>query len=160
MNRLISLFAVGLMMAAATAVAKKPVEQIIVIDTPENFAVLVEKIRAEMAPGKRFEFMSTGNREIVDQSFRIIAQMLEADGSVDAMDKDEKIRVSNELEKVNGLLARNADDRLVCSYENPIGSHIPVKKCYTARQLENNRREGRRQMDQVNRNSRVNGRSD
>lgn len=155
MYRLISIFAVGLMMAAATAVAKKPVEQIIVIDTPENFTVLVEKIRAEMAPGKRFEFLSARNREIVDHSFEIIASTLAAEGSVEAMDKVEKMRITNELEKVNALLAQNADDRLVCNYENPIGSHIPVKKCYTARQLENNRREGRRQMDQLNRNSRI-----
>ena len=62
MIRLISLFAAGLLMAATTAVAKKPVEQIIVIDTPEDFAILVDKIRSEMAPGKRFEFLSTNNR--------------------------------------------------------------------------------------------------
>ena len=159
MIRLISLFAAGLLMAATTAVAKKPVEQIIVIDTPEDFAILVDKIRSEMAPGKRFEFLSTNNRKIVDQSLDLIASMLADDGSVDAMDRNEKVRVTNELEKVNALLAQNADDRLVCSYENPIGSHIPVKKSYTARQLENNRREGRRQLDQTNRNSRVTGRS-
>ena len=152
MFRKISLAALGLALIASSAIAKKPVEKVVVADTAPKFELLVEKIHSQMANGERYEFMSKRDRQTVDMSFKKMAAMLTASGSVDAMKTDEKVKLFNEQEKVNGLLARNADDRLVCTHVAPAGSHIPVKSCKTVRQINMDRNNSRRDMQDMNNN--------
>lgn len=154
MFRSISMAALGLVLMASSAVAKKDVEKVVVADSAPKFELLVEKIHSQMGEGERYEFMSKRDRQAVDMSFKKMAAILTTNGSVDAMNDDEKIKLFNEQEKVNGLLARNADDRLVCTEVAPAGSHIPVKSCKTAREIERDRNNSRRDMRDMN-NSRI-----
>ena len=136
---LASLFLVSPLMA------KKPVEKAVVADTPEKFEVLVEKIRSEMAPGEKYEFLQKRDREIVNRHLDRMAEMLTRAGSVDAMQPEQKAELFSDQEKVNGILARNADDRLVCSHDAPVGSHLPMTRCHTVRELAKSRENFQRQ---------------
>jgi hypothetical protein len=62
-------------------------------------------------------------------------QMLIEAGSVENMDDAAKVKLFSMQEEVNGILARNADDRLVCTHVAPVGSHIPKTVCHTVREL-------------------------
>ncbi len=155
MIRTISMAALGLVLMTSLAVAKKEVEKVVVADTAPKFELLVEKIHDQMGEGERYEFMSKRDRQTVDLSFKKMAALLTASGSVEAMNSDERMKLFNEQEKVNGLLARNADDRLVCTHVAPAGSHIPVKSCRTAREINMERNNSRRDMQNMT-NDRLN----
>jgi hypothetical protein len=75
-----------------------------------------------------------------------MSALLVSSGSVDALSYDDRIALFNEQELVNGLLARNSDDRLVCAYQNPVGSHLPVKRCRTVREIHEERSISRREL--------------
>ncbi|HET9032265.1 MAG TPA: hypothetical protein VFN25_05095 [Dokdonella sp.] len=143
------LLALVLVLFAGPVAAKKAVEKVVVADTPEKFAVLVEKIHGEMKIGGRYEFMSKRDRQSVDMSFKKMSAMLESSGSVDAMPIEEKTRLFSEQEKVNGLLARNSDERLVCTHVAPVGSHIPKTTCKTVRQINQERSNSSRDMNNM-----------
>lgn len=128
------------LMLAAPLYAKKEEEKAVVADTPEKFELLVATIKEQMEPGERYEFLSTQNRKEVDQDLELMSQMLILAGSVANMDESTRMKLFSIQEHVNGILARNADDRLVCTYVAPVGSHIPKKRCHTVRQLALSRR--------------------
>lgn len=152
MYRKSTLLILALVMFAAPLQAKKAVEKVVVADTAEKFEALVEKIHGQMADGERYEFMNNRDRQTVDMSFKKMSAMLTTSGTVDAMSEDEKIKLFNEQEKVNGLLARNADDRLVCTHVAPVGSHLPVKTCKTVRQIKKDQSDSNRDMNNMQNN--------
>lgn len=158
MVRLVCLSAFILMVCASTVAAKKPVEKVVVADTAEKFDSLVAQIHSQMAPGKRYEFLGKSDRAKVDMSFEKMSSMLASSGSVDAMSSEERMKLFNEQEKVNGLLAKNSDDRLVCNSVAPVGSHLPVKTCKTVREIEKERNNSRRDMQNMT-NGRINSNS-
>ena len=135
--------------------AKKPVEKAVIADTPEKFEILVEKIRSQMAPGEKYEFLKSKDREVVNRHLDRMAEMLLKAGSVEAMQPEEKAKLFSEQEEVNGILARNADDRLVCTHVAPVGSHLPVTKCHTVRELAESRENYRRQKVEFDNQGRI-----
>lgn len=155
MSRLMILFMATIVFAATQTQARTPVEKAVIADTAEKFQLLVEAIRQEMAPGKRYEFLRDRDRETVNQALDRMAAMLAKSGTVDALNPEEKTRLFNDQEVVNGLLAKNADDRLVCTYVAPVGSHLPVKTCRTAREIAQSQAKFRRQADELGNRGRV-----
>jgi hypothetical protein len=146
MSRILMLVIAVFLFSASALQAKKPVEKAIVADTPEKFELLVTAIRQEMAPGKRYEFLKESDRENVDAILDKMNGMLVSAGSVDAMRPEMKADLMSAQEKVNGILARNADDRLVCTHVAPVGSHLPVTTCHTVREIARKRDNTRHQM--------------
>src|SRR5690606_14667262 len=79
MFRAISLAAFTLMLAASPVLAKKNVqENVIIADSAEKFAVLVDKIRSQMTTGERYEFLSPADRKLVNDSLDKMGSLLEA----------------------------------------------------------------------------------
>ena len=67
MFRAISLVALVLMLVASPLFAKqKAQENVVIADSADKFAVLVEKIRSQMATGQRYEFLSPADRKLVN----------------------------------------------------------------------------------------------
>lgn len=150
MFRALSLVAVVLMLVASPLLAKqKAQENVVIADSADKFVVLVEKIRSQMATGKRYEFLSPGDRKLVNQSLDKMGALLEASGSVEAMTMDDRTRLFNEQERANGILAKNADDRLVCTRVAPTGSHRPVTECKTYREVEETRKNAQTQLQEM-----------
>lgn len=157
MNRWVAGFFACVAIAVNPFVARAAeLERIVVADTAEKFSVLVQAIRQEMAPGGRFQYIEGRSRDEVNKGLDDMATMLDKAGSVAAMSKEEQVKLLNRQEKINGLLAKNANDRVVCTYVAPVGSHLPVKECQTVAQREAQRQASRRQMDEWNKQGRSN----
>lgn len=143
MSRVLLLFVGFFLVVSSLVAAKQPDKKAVVADTPEKFDLLVTAIQQEMEPGKRYEFLNSRNRQVVNHSLDQMAAMLNVSGSVDAMSQEDKTRLFSIQEEVNGILTKNADDRVVCTHSPPTGSHIPMTECKTVRELEQRRKAAR-----------------
>ena len=138
MFRAISLAAFTLMLAASPVLAKKQAqENVIIADSAEKFALLVDKIRSQMATGQRYEFLSPADRKLVNDSLDKMGSLLQANGSVEAMNMGDRTRLFN--------------DRLICTRVAPTGSHRPVTDCKTYRELEEIRKDTKTQLREFKR---------
>lgn len=149
MSRITLCVLASLIVFSSVVAAKPPEKKAVVADTPEKFELLVTAIQQEMAPGKRYEFLSKANQRVVNDSFDRMGAMLISAGSVDAMSPEQKADLFSIQEKVNGLLAKNADDRLVCSHAAPTGSHIRQTTCHTVREIANSKAAAKSQFNDI-----------
>ncbi len=131
------------------ASASEKVEKVVSADTAAKFTLLAAHIRSEMEEGGRYEYITGRSRQEVDDGLDRMAAMIGARGSVDAMSNQEKVALFNVQEKVNGLLAQNASDRLVCRREKPVGSNIPMNICHTVAELRASDTDGKRIMGEL-----------
>ena len=120
---------------AGDGVVQKPVAA----DTPEKFAIAVKQIQAEMSTGGRYEFIRPDERGKVNADLDTMQDLLSKAGSVDAMKMEDKIRLFNTQEHVNGLLVHNDANRLVCERRAPVGTSIPQTTCRTVGEMERSR---------------------
>lgn len=128
-----------------------PVEGKTIVDakTKDDFAATAAAIRQQMGPGGHWQYASKLEKEKVDQHLNDMQSLFEQYGSVDQMDNATKIRLFNDQEAVNQILAKNDDRRLVCTSELPVGSHLPVKTCRTYGQIERERENAQRFLNQA-----------
>jgi hypothetical protein len=124
---------------AADAVVEKPVS----VDTPEKFAIAVKQIRQEMGSGGRYEFIRTDDRGKVNADLDTMQGLLNKAGSADAMKMEDKVRLFNTQEHVNGLLTHSDSNRLVCERRAPVGTSIPQTTCKTVGEIERQRQNTR-----------------
>lgn len=129
--------------------AKEKVEKAVVADTAAKFAPLADSIRHQMDPGGRYEFIGPGDKRLVASKLDEMEALLTASGSVANMPEDSKIKLFNAQEQVNGILAHNASDRLVCEKVAPLGSHLPVTTCKTYGEIAKNRANWNKQFDRL-----------
>lgn len=149
-------FAFAMAMVVMGAAHAKDSKDAVVADTAEKFAPLEQKIRHEMEAGGRYEFISAHDRDSVNENLDAMAALLGKSGSVASMNEADKTRLFNLQEQVNGALAQNASDRLICERVAPVGSHLPVKTCRTYGEIVRNRQnteQFRKEMDDRSRAS-------
>lgn len=132
---LVSIVAFSLSSHAADGVVEKPVAA----DTPEKFAIAIKQIQAEMSTGGRYEFMRPDDRGKVSADLDTMQGLMSKAGSVDAMKTEDKIRLFNAQEHVNGVLVHNDANRLVCERRAPVGTSIPQTTCRTVGEIERSR---------------------
>ncbi len=149
MRTVILLAIVGLFFLAPLAIAEQDVEQVVSADTAAKFEPLAAHVRSEMEEGGRYEYITGRSRQEVNDGLDEMAAMIGARGSVHAMSAQEKVALFNVQEKVNGLLAQNASDRLVCRREKPVGSNISMNICHTVAELRASDRNGQAFMEDV-----------
>jgi len=113
-------------------------------DTKESFATVSGWVTKEMHTGGRYEHVTDSERSTVEGKLASMSTLLDKKGSVAQMNDAEKTQMFNDQEQVNAILAHRDGDRLVCQTVAPVGSHIPVKSCKTARQLEGDHREAQK----------------
>ena len=137
----------------AEDVLKKPVDA---ADTPEKLQAVIDSIHAEMAPSKRYEFINPTERRNVDTDFAAMMTLMTNAGSVTAMKPNDRIKLFNTQEHVNGILTHSDRNRLICERRSKMGSNLPVTDCRSLADLELNRSESQRLMqDRSNDGSRV-----
>lgn len=127
----------------AAAAADKPAPAVNA-DTKESFATVSGWVQKEMHAGGRYEHVTDSERSTVEGKLASMSALLDKKGSVAQMNDAEKTQMFNDQEQVNAILAHRDGDRLVCQTVAPVGSHIPVKSCKTARQLEGDQREAQK----------------
>jgi hypothetical protein len=139
--------------AMAGEVVKKPVD---VADTPDKLQATIDSIHAEMAQNKRYEFINPTERRDVDADFTTMMTLMTNAGSVSAMKQPERIKLFNTQEHVNGILTHTDRNRLICERHAKMGSNVPVTECRTLADVELNRSETHKFMqDRSNDGSRV-----
>src|ERR1700743_1164316 len=137
----------------ADDVLKKPVDA---ADTPVKLQAAIDSIHAEMAPGKRYEFTNPTERRDVDADFATMMTLMTNAGSVTAMKQPDRIKLFTTQEHVNGILTHNDRNRLICERRPKMGSNLPVTDCRTLADVELNRSESQRLIqDRSNDGSRV-----
>ena len=100
-------------------------------DTKEAFAPLAEKVREEMRPGGRYEYVKPDERKTIEKKLADMTALFEEAGAVANMKQTQKVALFNAQETVNSILTRRDRDRVICKHEAPLGSHIPVTTCHT-----------------------------
>lgn len=135
--------------AIAAAADDKVVEKPVAADTPEKFTLLIADLHHEMGTGGRYEFISPEQKGKVDADLSTMAAMLQKSGSVDAMKEQDKVRLFNTQEHVNGILAHNDINRLVCEHRAPLGSSIPITMCRTLGEIAHSRKTGQKSMEEA-----------
>ena len=128
----------ALLVAALVALpvsAKEKVAPAVNASTEDAFVTVSTWVRGQMDNGGRYSFVTTGERNTVNADLDLMGKLMAARGSVDKMTPDEKTEMFNRQEEVNAILAKRDRERLVCTYERPIGSNLPVKTCRTAGEI-------------------------
>lgn len=113
-------------------------------DTKETFASVSGWVQKEMHAGGRYEHVTDSERSTVEGKLASMSALLDKKGSVAQMNDAEKTQMFNDQEQVNAILAHRDGDRLVCQTVAPVGSHIPIKSCKTAREMEGDQREAQK----------------
>src|SRR5579863_1573127 len=121
-------------------------ENPVAANTPEKFAQTAEQVRAEMSTGGRYEFINPGDKGKVETDLNSIGAMLQKSGGVATMSQEDKVRLFNTQEHLNGLLTHSDSNRLVCERRAPVGTNIPLNTCKTVGEIEKNRRDSQKYM--------------
>lgn len=137
---------------ADTAESTEPArnQPVLKADTKENFAAVEAAIRKQMGPGGRWQYVNTRERATIDGSFADMAKLYDQYGSVDRMDQSAKVRLLADQSTINAILTRKDGDRLICTSEVPVGSHLPVKRCRTYSQIQAEQFQAQKSLQDLN----------
>jgi hypothetical protein len=125
-----------------TAVVDKP----LVAQTLDTFNEQSARIREQMQPGNVYGFIKPADKSRVEARLDDMLKLLQSHASESDMKREEKVRLANDQEAVNGILRHNDINRLVCESRAPVGSHIPVTTCRPFGEVEQERREAQKSM--------------
>jgi hypothetical protein len=106
----------------------------------DAFQTVSSWVRKEMDAGGRYSYVTADERTRINAKLDEMGRLFDQKGEVEKMSGDEKVAMFNSQEEVNAILAKRDNDRLICKNDTPIGSHIPVKTCSTAGEIEARRR--------------------
>lgn len=135
-------FAVGILLHPGCAQAR---EKKVVVNAANSadFTTVVKEVRAQMAPGGRFDLINGADRQRLEKSIAEMQALFDKRGAVSSMTAPEKITLFNDQEVVNGILAHDDADRVICKTEMPMGSLIPKATCRSRRSREMQQRDAR-----------------
>ena len=132
------LFAAAVLFAAPLFASDKPAPAVNA-DTKESFDAVSKWVHGQMKDGGRYAHVTEAEKSKIDGRFDEMDKLFEQRGSVAQMSPSEKTQMFNAQEEINAILAQRDGERLICKNENPVGSHIPVRTCQTAAEIENRR---------------------
>lgn len=121
----------GVVLLPSMAVQAGAPELTVNAGTKADLAAATEAVHKQMAPGGRYEFVTTPERGEIDSKLGDMQAMFDRDGSVAAMNQETKIRVFNDQEVVNAILTKRDGDRRTCRSEATTGSLIHKTTCRT-----------------------------
>ena len=99
-----------------------------------------------MDTGGKYEFVPPDERTKIDKSFGEMTALFDQYGSVSAMNQDAKVKLFNDQEVVNSILTKRDRDRVICTNQAPVGSHIRQTSCHTYAQEVQAHQETQKQM--------------
>lgn len=134
------LFAAAILFAhSAPAVQSNVVEKPLVAETLNGFTAEAAKIHEQMQPGGAYALIKSADKVRVEKRLGDMQQILQSHASENDLPRADKLALVNAQEEVNGILRHNDSNRLVCESRAPVGSHIPVTKCRTYGEIEEQR---------------------
>ena len=133
MRALIWLFAAGLALTAMTPASAKEnyKEQNFNADSKEKFDTVAANVREGMKPGGRYEYVKPNERSTINQKLSEMDALFQQSPTVAGMSQQTKIELFNDQEVVNSILTQRDSERVICTKQAPIGSHIPFTTCHS-----------------------------
>lgn len=126
------------------AISQEGGKLVVKADSKENLEAVMAAIHQQMLPGGRWQFVDKNQRTTIDSRFADMQLLFDRYGSMAQMNEEAKLQLFNDQEAINGILTQRDGDRLICTQEIPVGSHLPVKTCRTYGQMERERQNTRR----------------
>lgn len=120
------------------------------IESIDGFLAHQDYIRAGLQDGSLGE-VSARELEMVIEKQDELREILSTVDTIEDLDEIQTIKVLNAQETINGVLARNLEDRPICRRETVLGSHRTRTVCMTARQRNQLREESRQSLQYLQR---------
>jgi hypothetical protein len=143
--------AVGVMLAVSMGIASaaEPVEQPQTVAEILQFQhALRDKLDRPSGEYSRFdEGQITRMKRAQDNVFHLLSGV----NSLDELDENKKIEVSNSLDQVKAILLANEGNRLICYRERKTGTNLLTKRCETYAEREAHARDSERAMRDISR---------
>lgn len=142
-----ALIAVALTLLAGCAAAPSDPSPALVttpekVESIEAFFAHQDYIRAGLLDGSLGEISERDIESVIAHQDELRALLGDLD-SVDQLSEENKIRVMNAQNAINGILTRSFADTPICRRETVLGSHRQRTVCLTARQREKLREDSR-----------------
>jgi hypothetical protein len=139
--------------AATPALAIEPKNQVtpVTVNSADRagFQATAGEVRAGMVEGGRFEFVTATERATIEEAFRKMDLLFQANESVAAMNKTDQVALFNEQETVNAILKNKDSDRIVCKREKKLGSNLGQTQCMSFGERERMRRDSQNLLNQM-----------
>lgn len=148
--KLLSAFACFLLVGAACAADDHVIEKPLIAQTLDGFHKEADAIRFEMKAGGRYEFIRNDERAKIDARLGTMESILQKHADKNDLSGNDKMAMLNAQEEINSILKHNDANRLICESRPPLGSNLPVKTCRTYGEVERQRSEAGRTMDEKN----------
>ena len=130
-----------MLFTAAQAADELVVEKPLIAQNLDGFKREAATIRDGMNPGGRYEFLKAAEKSKIEARLTSMQSLLESHATQNDLNSRDKISLANMQEEVNATLKHNDSNRLICERRAPVGSHIPVNTCRTYGDIEQERRD-------------------
>jgi hypothetical protein len=148
--KLLSAFGCFLLVTAAYAADDRVIEKPLIAQTLDAFHKESGEIREQMKTGGRYEFLKHDERSKIEARLGTMEGILQKHVDQNDLSSNDKIAMLNAQEEVNSILKHNDSNRLVCENRAPLGSNLPIKTCRSYGEIERQRGEAARTMDEKN----------
>jgi hypothetical protein len=142
-----------LFVSAAAWAGDQVIDKPLIAQSLDGFHKESATIREEMKTGGRYEFLKNDDRAKVEARMASMEGILTRHAEQNDLNNNDKIALMNAQEEVNGILKHNDANRLVCESRPPLGSNLPVKTCRTYGEVERQRAEAARFINDNDRKS-------
>ena len=145
MNLKIWLLGLGMFLSAGSAFASKD-EVVVKAQDKEDFVAQTAAVHKLMEPGGRYEFITSEERATIDARFSEMQGLFDKYDTTDKMDTNTKVKLLNDQEAINSILAKRDNNRVICERSAPTGSLLPKSSCRTYGEIERSRRDSQKFM--------------
>ena len=139
--------ACALTVAHAAGTRSAVIDKPLVAQTLDSFLQEAATIREQMHSGGVYGFIKSADRDRVETRLDQMQKLLQAHAQEGDLPRADKVALVNAQEEVNGILRHNDKNRLVCESRAPVGSNIPVTTCRTFGEIEDQRRDAQKSMN-------------
>ena len=141
-------FGVSMALCGGAAFAQAPEQPQTVSEILQFQHALRNKLDAPSGEYSRFDEGQVARmKHAQDNVFRVLSGV----NSLDDLDENQKIAVSNSLDEVKAILLANEGNRLICYREKKTGTNLLTKRCETYADREAHARESERAMKDMSR---------
>ncbi len=135
-SAVVAAFLYGFLAAGLASAAEKATSEL----TREEFQQRKAQIEAEMEPGERYAGLGNAKKTELRELLARMDSRLSGHASSRELPADEQVRLFNEQERVNTLLAVNTEsERVVCRRDRKTGSNRITTVCRTQGEIEEER---------------------
>lgn len=144
MHKFAMFFAAFLVFVCANAFANNSAPPPLAAKSQTQFDDDAAKIRREMQPRGKYEYIDSSDRDKVESRLSEMQQLLAGHADVAELSSSDTTRFGAAQEEVNAILQHNDSERLICEMATTTGTTVPKKICRTFGEIERHRQQNGR----------------